>query len=176
MQQTYAVGSHVRYGVTGFGRSDGKEDFAFSGQAQPRRGLVRKPLRYAGIEVSVPLDNAVLCGKIRPLLTKDEIDAMLDAALHAEDLPWNEDRKLRSQEFRKLLAAGDSETLLALVRTILHRKAELRHGGKRLSSADENARKDAERMLDEEFAFSLGVTPEEAGRYIRSKLQGDAVQ
>ena len=98
------------------------------------------------------------------------------SALHAEDLPWNEDRKLRSQEFRKLLAAGDSETLLALVRTILHRKAALRHSGKRLSSADENARKDAERMLDEEFAFSLGVTPEEAGRYIRSKLQGDAVQ
>ena len=35
---------------------------------------------------------------------------------------------------------------------------------------DENARKDAARMLDEEFGFSLGLTPEQASIYICDKL------
>ena len=172
MKQTFDVGSHVRYGGTGICLIDRTEDIVYPGQSEPRRCYVLKPLRKPGIEVSVPLDNEALCGKIRPLLTKDEIDKMLADSLHAEYLPWNEERKLRTLEFRKLLAGGDSGTLLALVRTILHHKTLLRANGRRLSSADDNVRKDAELMLDEEFAFSLGVTPEEAGKYIRSKLQG----
>ena len=50
-------------------------------------------------------------------------------------------------------------------------RALLAESRKHLSSADDNTRKDAVRMLDDEFAFSLGITPEEAGAYICDRLQ-----
>ena len=41
--------------------------------------------------------------------------------------------------------------------------------GKRLSAMDDNTRKDAARMLDEEFGFSLGMTPEQAKAALQAK-------
>ena len=85
-------------------------------------------------------------------------------------MPWQEDRKLRAQEFRRILAGGDAQALLSLVHCILTQSAVLAKRGRHLSAADDTVRKDAERMLDEEFAFTLGTTPQEAGRYICERL------
>lgn len=173
MSQTFAVGEHVKYGGTGICRIDRIEEIAFPGQIAARACYVLKPLRNLAVEVSVPLDNPTLCEKMKPLLTRAEVDALLDAAKQAEPIEWIEDRKQRSSEFRHMIGSGDTETLLRLVHSILLHKAGCAKLGKRLSAADDNARRDAERLLDEEFAFSLGVSPEEAGKYIRTRLTED---
>lgn len=170
MSQAFAVGAHVKYGGTGICRIDRIEEIPFPGQTAARACYVLKPLRNPAVEVSVPLDNPTLCEKMKPLLTKQEVDALLQQAKSAEPLAWIEDRKQRGLEFRRLIGTGDTETLLRLVHSILQHKVRCSQNGKRISASDDNARRDAERLLDEEFAFSLGVSQEEAGKYIRAHL------
>lgn len=170
MSQQYEPGMHVRYGGTGICLIDRVEEVPYPGPQPMRLCYVLKPLRNVGMEVSVPLDNETLCAKMQPLRSREEIDSMLDAALQDTEMPWNEERKLRGAEFRKILAGGDAHELLRMIRCILRQSKILRAAGKHLSAMDDNARKDAARMLDEEFAFSLNMTPEEASNYICEKL------
>ncbi len=173
----YTAGTHVRYGGTGICLIERVEEVSYPGQSAPRLCYILRPIRNQSMEVTVPLDNAALCAKMRPLLTKEEVDAMLDKAAADDDadaIEWIEERKQRHAEFKKILAGGDAQTLLRLIRCILKQRAALAENRKHLSSADDNTRKDAERMLDDEFAFSLGITPEEAGVYICDRLQVNA--
>ena len=170
MKQTYEAGMHVRYGGTGICLIDRIEEVPYPGPQPMRLCYVLKPVRNSGMEVSVPLDNETLCAKMQPLRTPAEIDAMLEAAVHDDPMQWNEDRKQRSAEFRKVLAGGDAPTLLRMIHSILRQQALMKAEGKHLSAMDDNARKDAARMLDEEFGFSLGMTPEAASAYIYDKL------
>ncbi len=171
MNQSFEAGMHVRYGGTGVCLIDRIEEIPKPGTIPMRMCYILKPLRNSGMEVSVPLDNETLCAKMQPLRSKEEIDRMLDAAVQDEALPWNEDRKQRGAEFRKILAGGDAHTLLRMIHCILRQRSKLEARGKHLSAMDDNARRDASRMLDEEFAFSLGMSPEEARAYICEKLK-----
>ena len=98
------------------------------------------------------------------------IDRMLEEAVLDTPLAWIEDRKQRSAEYKRILAGGDAPTLLRMIHGILRQKVILKAEGRRLTAMDDNARKDAARMLDEEFGFSLGMKPEEASRYIYDRL------
>ncbi len=170
MKQTYEAGMHIRYGGTGICLIDRIEEVPYPGTQPMRMCYVLKPLRNCCMEVSVPLDNETLCAKMQPLRTRSEIDSMLDAAAQDLEMEWIEDRKLRAAEFRRILSGGDAPTLLRMIHCILHQKTVLRAEGRHLSAMDDNVRKDAARMLDEEFAFSLGMTPDEASAYICEKL------
>ena len=172
MTQKYEAGTYIRYGGAGICLIDRLEEVPYPG-AEPMMRLcyVLKPVRNACMEVSVPLDNETLCGKMQPLRTKAEIEQMLETS-GQDDIPlWTEDRKLRAAEFRQVLAGGEASELLRMIRCILRQRALLLKSGRHLNAADDNARRDAVRMLEEEFAFSLGTTAEEAGRWIRAVLK-----
>ena len=170
MKHAFEAGMHIRYGGTGICLIDRIEEVPYPGQQPMRLCYVLKPIRNAGMEVSVPLDNETLCARMQPLRTREEIERMLDEALRDTLPEWIEDRKQRSSEFRKILAGGDAPSLLRMIHCILRQQAVFRSSGRRLSAMDDNARKDAARMLDEEFGFSLGMSPEEAGEYIYERM------
>ena len=171
MSQKYEAGTHIRYGGTGICLIDRIEEIPYPGTQPTRLCYILKPVRNACMEVSVPLDNESLCAKMQPLRSRTEIDRLLETAWQDEEMPWTDDRKLRSAEFRRILAGGDAHALLRMIRCILQQRTLLKKIGKHLSAMDDNACRDAARMLDEEFAFSLGMTPEEAGSYIVEKLK-----
>lgn len=170
MKQAFEAGMHIRYGGTGICLIERIEKVPYPGEQPMRMCYILKPIRNVGMEVSVPLDNELLCAKMQPLRSREEIDRMLDSAAHDDEMPWIDDRKQRSAEYRRILSAGDAQTLLRLIHCILRQKTVLKSDGKRLSAMDDNARKDAARMLDEEFGFSLGMTPDQASAYICAKL------
>ncbi|MBQ8922830.1 MAG: hypothetical protein IJ060_11875 [Oscillospiraceae bacterium] len=170
-QQAFEAGMHVRYGGNGICLIERVGEVPFPGDRPTRLCYVLKPLRNVSMEISVPLDNEALCAKMLPVRTKEEIAEMLSEAVRRDAMPWIDDRKLRNAEFRKILAGGDAESLLDMIRCILKQGALLKQNGKHLSTADDNARKDAARMLDEEFGFSLGLSAREAGQYICDSLK-----
>lgn len=172
MKEQFSPGMHVRYGSSGVCLIDRVEDVMYP-DGQERRCYILRPVRSSGMEITVSMESA---GNLRPLLTKEEIDRMLAEAAATDDIVWNPERKLRNAEFRKILGGGDAQTLLRLIHCILKQRNALTAIGKHLSAADDNIRRDAERMLDEEFGFSLGLTAEEAGAYIRSHLNGSPTE
>ncbi len=172
-EQRFEAGMHVRYGGNGICLIERVGEVPFPGEKPTRLCYVLKPLRNVSMEISVPLDNAALCAKMLPIRAKEEIAEMLAEAVRRDAMPWIDDRKQRNAEFRKILAGGDAESLLGMIRCIQRQSALLRQNGKRLTAADDNARKDAARMLDEEFGFSLGMSPHEAGQYICDSLNAE---
>ena len=85
-------------------------------------------------------------------------------------LNWIDDRKVRLNTFREMLHSGDMMTHILLVSCILEKKKLLDAAGKRLSDADDHVLRSAERMVSEEFAWSLNIAKNEVGGYIQNYL------
>ncbi len=163
------AGEYVRYGGTGICQVVRVENMPFPDAQHMRLCCELKPISNAAMVILVPLDNEVLCAKMRPLLSKESIAAMLQTVQEQPNL-WIEDRKLRTTEFRRMLSAGDALVLLQLLRSIEQQQAELRAIKKKLSAADAAVQKEAHRIVEEELAYALDISKEEAAARIHAAI------
>jgi len=170
MQGQYEVGAHIRYGGVGICLIARIEEVPYPGDRPTRLCYVLKSVTKAGMEITVPLDHEVLCAKIQPIRTKKEIEALIADAVSQEPQEWQSVRKLRTTEFRRVISGGDAAELMQLIRCIWERRKHLHKTGKHLSAADDNALKDAERILVDEFSFSLNLPAGEVNRYLAERL------
>ena len=100
----------------------------------------------------------------------EEIDGLLQC-VRSDEPVWIEDATVRKEAFRRILTAGDRKELLGMIRMLyLHREA-LNGKGKRLRTNDEQMLRDAEKLLNDEFALVLNIKPREVPEYIRSRLE-----
>ena len=121
------------------------------------------------VEIYIPEDNETLLGRIRDILTKGEIEAVI-TDVKKTDIEWIEDRKLRSAGYRELLSHPHPATLLPLIKGISKKNAELSEIGKKLAAADKDAFESSLRYVREEIAFALGIGVNEANQYIENAL------
>lgn len=166
MNEQFVPGTHIRCGSYGVCLIDRMEEVIYP-DGDARQCYVLKPVRSPNTEISVPVGSGE---NLKPLLTKNEIDKILADAALSEEIAWTPERKQRGNQFRKILSDGDSFMLLRMVQCIRTQKKTLESAGKRLSASDDNVRRDAERMLDEEFGFSLGLSADEAKSYIAAHM------
>lgn len=170
MNQQPKAGDHVRYGGTGICLVERVEEMPFPDELHMRLCCELKPVGNPAMAILVPLDNEVLCAKMQPLLTADEVAALLETVPALPTL-WIEDRKQRAAEYRRILSAGDARTLLQLLRTLEIQQESLRSSKKKLAAADLAVWKEASRIVTEEVAYSLGISQEDATAYIQPALQ-----
>ena len=110
-------------------------------------------------KVFVPVQNEKLVGKMRAVLTKDEIIDLLDNMPKEEE--WISNKNIRFETFKNIISEGKSSELLRLIRTLkLHEKQQLKRG-KRLHMADERFLKEAEKMVLGEFAYVLNESTDD---------------
>ncbi|MBO5007572.1 MAG: hypothetical protein J6D26_01895 [Clostridia bacterium] len=133
---------------------------------------VLRPKSNGNSTVYVPLAKEELVSKMRPVMTKDEIDSLLESAM-GKEIEWIDAKNLRLETFNGILSGGNSRDLLLLVGCIYMKKQEKLAAGKRLSSTDENILKSAERLVEEEFSFALRCSADRVVSYIKNKLKID---
>ncbi len=131
---------------------------------------VLKPIHRPGATVFVPAANETLLAKMRPILSHDEIDALIDGA-GAEGFDWPEDHAERKIRFQQILLGGDRQELLGMIRCIYLHRQQLHCSGKRLRSHDEQMLRDAEKLLNDEFALVLQIPQQDVPEYIRARLE-----
>lgn len=119
--------------------------------------------------VYVPCDNGVLVARMRPLLTRTEIDALLSDA-DTEQQAWIEDRTARAALYRSVVSNGDCRQLIRVICSLMRKKQERQELGKRLSTMDESALQECMRLIDEEFSMVLDIPPAEVVDYILERL------
>ncbi len=158
----------VVYGKMGVCRVVGRQMLAF-GSAEKMEYYILAPLHDPRSSVYVPCNNAALVARLRPLLTREEIDALL-ARVPQEEILWIEDRGERAAHFRAVLNEGDRRQVVRLVRCLLTQKAEKNAAGKRLAASDEAILQDCVRLVEEEFALVLAIPTAAVGAYIEEKL------
>ena len=164
---TYQKGDHVRYGTNGVCVIADIETMTSMDRRSVKDYYVLRPVAESGTKIFVPLDNPALLGKMHAILTREEINEAIRQSA-ADPLPWVGDRNRRSEAFKEILKTAEPFPFLQLCSCIHGRRLQLSQEGKRLSGSDEAILKQAERLVENEFAFSLDIPRSEVAAYIHA--------
>ena len=167
MSLPIAIGTHVLYGKTGVCLVQEQKTIKMGKESSLYYVLC--PVSDVRSSVYVPCDNADLVARMRPLLTREEIDALLSDA-DEERQPWIEDRNERGALYRTVAAEGDRRRLIRVICCLFRKKHERQEMGKRLSLMDESALQECMRLIDEEFSMVLGIPRSEVVNYILERI------
>lgn len=140
----------VLYGVHGVCRVE--EQVARLVGGREVQYFMLKPIFEKGSSIFVPTDNEALVGKMKRILSAEEIYALI-RTMPEEGLLWIESETERRQQFQEILNGGDREQLVRLIKTLYLRQQARKEQKKNLLLSDERFLKDAERVLYEEFAY-----------------------
>ncbi len=163
----FQVGDNVVYGIHGVCKVVDEEERTVN--KKHLTYLALEPVGQDGSKYLVPIDNAAAMAKLRRMLSKEELEALLSSEEVRKD-GWIKDENLRKQTYRELINSGDRAKLLCMVRTLYRHKAAQAAAGKKCHLCDENFLRDAERLLAGEMSMVLGIEPESVRKYVRERL------
>lgn len=165
----FQVNDVIIYGTQGVCKIAGTEEKSVSGTK--RMYFVLKPVSDKGATIFVPTDNQVVLKKMRRLLTKDEIHALIDS-MPKENAVWVTDENARKERYKEVLASGDHLELIKMIKAIYAHKKQREAEGKRLHMSDERFFKDAEQTLYNEFQYVLDIDgKEDLMTYIFARIE-----
>ena len=166
----FSVGDTVLYGTQGVCRI--KEKIIKRVGKKTGEYFVLAPVAEKGSAVYIPTDNETLLGKMRRVLTSEEVDSIVtEAAMSPKD--WIEDDNIRAEHCSEVIKSGDRAELLRIICMLYLRREDLRAKKKHFHNADEQFLKVAEKLFCDEMAYILGIAKSDVPEYIRQKA--DAV-
>ncbi len=129
-----------------------------------------QPILDKNATIFLPVHNVETSGKLRPLLSEEEIYALIQT-IPDECTIWIDDEPCRKERYKEILAEGDRTMLIRLIKTLQLRSQELRVKGKKLYTADERLMKDAEKILCDEFTYVLSLKREQVIALIHQQIE-----
>ncbi len=169
MAAAYAINDKVRYGQNGICVISGMKTMEAPGSRRQTEYYVLKPVSNPVTTLYVPADSETLAARMQRVLSREETDKLILSCGESK-VSWPEDRKARAEYFRGVLKTCDQSELLSLVSCIYLKRRELTLAGRKLSATDDGILKQAERMIESDFAYVLGIPENEVGAYIRRLL------
>lgn len=166
------INDTVIYGAEGVCRIVGISKKNLTGTS--KEYYVLKPVYDERSTIFAPVHSEKVQAKMRPVLSREEIHALIDA-MPAEDTIWIENELSRREQYKKILADGDRTELIRLIKTLYGHQKSQKEKGRKMHVADETFMRDAERMLHEEFAHVLNIDRDQVLPLILERIQG-AVQ
>lgn len=167
----YQIGEVVSYGTTGICTiEDIRMESLSRAGARKQEYYVLRPMATPTCVTYVPTGNVALTGKMRPVLTGEAIDRMIDS-IGGETLPWIEDTRQRADAYQRILNGGISGELLQLIGCLYLEKKNRAKGGRKFCATDEKLLSSAERIVGEEFAYALHIPEKEVTVYIAERIQ-----
>lgn len=139
------------------------------GEAEERECYVIKPMADPHSTLFVPTDQEGLAAHMRHLLSKDEIDGLIQN-MPMEESIWISNERDRSKEYFAKISSGDIHDLIKIIKTLYQEKGRKKATGKGLNTTDNRIMNTAEKLLHEEFAFVLGIDPKDVAQYIQDRL------
>ena len=165
----FRVNDVIIYGAQGVCKITGTEEKAIGGKKKTY--FILKPVSDKGATIFVPTDNALVLGKMRRLLTKEEVHGLIDS-MPDKDAVWIENENERKEHYKNILAKGEPQELIQMMKAIYAHKKEREAEGKRLRMSDEQFWKDAEQILYNEFQYVLEMKDKnDLVNYILSRIE-----
>lgn len=132
--------------------------------------FVLEPINQQGSRYMVPSDNPIALSKLRPLLSREELEALLASEEVRQDR-WIPDENTRKQKYKELITSGDRAALLGMIHALHQHKKNQIELGRKFHQSDENFLNDAQKLLTAEFSLVLQIEPENVGRFILDALE-----
>ncbi|SHI06760.1 transcriptional regulator, CarD family [Clostridium collagenovorans DSM 3089] len=160
----FEVNDYVMYGMTGVCKViDIKKEKLMDDVL--KEYYVLSPVYSKNTVIKIPVDNKKI--PIRKVLSEGEVDLAINNMNDTECL-WINDDKLRNEKFKAMLKSGECDNLMTLVKSIYSNKCDKQSNGKKIGKNDEEIMQTAEKLLNEEFATVLDISPESVKSYIKS--------
>lgn len=164
-------GTAVVYGTSGVCRVVAQEQKLVRGNYVDY--LVLRPVYDKNTTFYIPKNSEEVMAKLRPLLSKDEILELI-RSMPDEDTVWIDDNNLRKQKYNQMIGQGDRRKLIKLIKTLYIHQNEMKAKGKSLHQSDEAILKQAEKLLNDEFALVLDIKPENVNEFIVDLMNSES--
>ena len=122
------------------------------------------------VTIYVPCSKEHLVSKMRHPMTKEEIDEVLDSA-KGQEIEWINNSFERNDRFKEITDSDNYRDWLLLASCLHLKKKEKLAANKHLSSRDENTLKLLEKLIEEEFCYSLKLERRQVSEYIKERLE-----
>ena len=162
------VGSQVMYGVHGVCRIIEVEI-----RRVDRKNVeyfVLEPRDQPGARFYVPRHNQSAVSKLHPLITKNELETLLQSGASYQNC-WVKEENLRKLKYRELINCCDRAALLGMIRALQKHREEQLAAGRKFHLTDENFLRDAKKILASEISLVLDIPQSEVNVYLDSKLK-----
>lgn len=163
----FCVNDTVVYGSNGVCKITDITDRPVAGKTSKYYELT--PVYMNNSTFLVPVENENLTAKMLSLLSESEVKSLLDSVKNADTF-WIDNDNERVKKCREIISGCDHAQLLSLIKSLYVHKKEKADAGKKFHIVDERLLKDATKLLFDEFAFVLGITPEEVTTDFLSRM------
>ena len=167
-QGMLSVGDTVVYGTQGVCRI--KEISMMKFGKTKAEYYVLAPVADEHSAVYVPTTNQKLLAKMRELISREELDALIDSA-NENQIEWISDDNGRKNYCDEVVKNGTRQELMQLIGMLYNRREMLKNEKKHFHNVDAQYLKTAERLLHDEFAYILGISAEEVPQYIIQRIE-----
>ncbi len=120
--------------------------------------------------VYVPVDNEVLVGKMKKVISVEKIHDILGKSQNL-NVDWIDNDRERSEKYSSMVSEGEPSLLFSLVKTLYEHKKEVEKAGRKFRATDKRIMDSAEKILHEEFAMALDIEPDMVAPFIKEQLK-----
>ena len=117
--------------------------------------------------IKIPTDNTKVF--MRHLLSEKEVMSIIESIPDIEILRIDNDRQ-RSEQFKSIIKNSACEELAQMIKSININEQEKLSVGKKLSKTDEDFKKTAEKLIEEEFATVLNIPVQDVHSFILNHI------
>ena len=164
----YQVGDTVLYGAEGVCVVEDITTKDFGGEA--REYYVLKPVHQDGATFYLPTCSPAAREKLRKVLSAGQIYELI-RTMPDETPVWIDDENERKLKCKEIIQSGDRLKLIRLIKALYLHREELKGEGKKFHISDERFMKDAEKLLYDEFAHVLSISPEQVLPFIIEQVE-----
>ena len=166
----YSVGELLVYGANGVMRVTDVTEMRV-GDDMHKYYVLEEVDRPSAGQTYVPIDNAQLTARMRPLLTREEIYGLLASVDELPGTEWSRDNRVRAERFKGIIESGDRARIIAMISDIYVAGKKRQSEGKKNYISDENVMRRAEKLLHSEFSIVLGIPEESVSQFIASEIE-----
>ena len=164
----FQINDVVVYGAQGVCKIVGMQEQKIDGTNKTY--FVLKPADDRGATFYVPTWNEKALAKMRKVMTKQDVDALIDSMPKKKPV-WIANENERKETYKRILAGGNQAQIIAMIQAIYLHKKEREAEGKRLHMSDEQFMKDAEQLLHNEWQYVLNVDKAGLMAYIFERIE-----
>lgn len=164
----YSVGDRVVYGIHGICRIDHIEQRKVDKKMVSYFVLV--PQDNGKTQFFVPVHNEAALAKIRPLVSREYVNSLLNTPSVFADC-WIPEENLRKQRYKEIIGCVDFDAALQMVCTLHRHRLQQLESGKKFHMCDENFLRDAQRLVEAELSVVLEIPPVEVFPYLQQYLK-----
>lgn len=167
----FSIDDVVHYGSYGACRIIDIADREFCGVTG--RYYVLEPVFDDRCTYYVDVNNELAAARLRPALGAEQAERLVAQLPDAEE-QWLDNPKQRRSLYGEIISRGDRLELVGLIKALRLHERRQRDCGKKLNMSDEQSLRLAEKMIGQELALSLGLSPEEAVARVAERLEQTA--